>query len=59
MTTPINLNRVRKEHARAERKAISDANAKKYGRTKQERAEDEVSRKRASRRLDQHRLDKE
>jgi len=37
MTTPINLNTVRKARARANDKAQADANAVKFGRTKAER----------------------
>jgi len=59
VTKPINLNRIRKKRARSERKDKADTNAKKFGRTKRERTEDELSRKLARRHLDQHRLDKE
>ena len=35
--TPINLNKIRKDKARADEKATADANAVKFGRTKAQR----------------------
>lgn len=37
MGKPVNLNRYRKEKARAEKKARADQNAVKYGRSKAEK----------------------
>jgi hypothetical protein len=50
---PVNLNRVRKEKARAEAKARADANAAKHGRTKAERLLEAARTEQARRRLDQ------
>ena len=44
MSTPINLGKVRKARARADRKASADENAVKFGRTK---AEKQIARARA------------
>lgn len=44
MAQPVNLNRFRKEKARAEKKARADENAAKFGRTKaQKDAEKKLS----------------
>ena len=44
MAEPVNLNRFRKEKARAEKKARADQNAAKFGRTKaQKDAEKKLS----------------
>lgn len=50
---PVNLNRFRKEKARAEQKAEADANAVKFGRTKAERLLEAARAEQAKRRLDQ------
>ena len=42
MAAPVNLNRARKEKARAEKKARADENAARFGRTKAERMLDEA-----------------
>ena len=57
MSTPVNLNRVRKEKARAEAKARADQNAVKFGRTKAEKELDKARAEQAAARLDQHRKD--
>lgn len=54
MTQPVNLNRVRKEKAREERKAQADANAAKFGRTKAEKSRDKAETDKAARHLDGH-----
>lgn len=59
MTTPINLNRARKDRARAEDKAKADANAVKFGRTKAERLLEATKSAKATAMLDQHRMDEE
>ncbi len=59
MSKPINLNRARKERARAEKRATADANAAKFGRTKAEKAAEEADRNRAVRNLDLHKRETE
>mgnify|MGYP000070412094 CR=1 FL=1 len=54
----VNLNRVRKDKARAEKRAEADANAVKFGRTKSERRKSEAEARKADRHLDGHRRDK-
>ena len=55
MSTPVNLNRVRKDKARAEAKARAAENAVKFGRTKAEKTLDKARADQAARVLDQHR----
>ncbi|WP_297771607.1 DUF4169 family protein [uncultured Roseovarius sp.] len=57
--TPVNLNRVRKQKARAAQKARADENATRFGRTKAQRKLEESEVDRARRRLDLHRRDEE
>ena len=54
MSKPVNLNRFRKDKARADAKARADENAVKHGRTKAEKDRDKAERDLASRRLDGH-----
>ena len=54
---PINLNRVRKDRARTEKRALSDANSAKYGRTREQRVKEADQRVRDARKLDQHHRD--
>lgn len=54
MTTPVNLNRIRKDKARAEAKARADQNAVKFGRTKAEKDLAKARADQAARALDQH-----
>lgn len=56
---PINLNKARKDRARAERRAAADANAAKFGRTKAERVLEATRNERARAMLDRHRVDEE
>ena len=56
---PINLNRFRKDKARAERKAQADENAAKFGRTKAQKTKEAAEAERMRRTLDQHRRDEE
>lgn len=51
----INLNRVRKERAKARKRARADENVARFGRTKAERSRDETMRTLEGRNLDQHR----
>jgi len=57
MSKPVNLNRFRKDKARAEKKARADQNAVKFGRTKAEKAEDKYHQDKAHRALDDRKLD--
>ena len=59
MTTPINLNKVRKAKARDTRKAEADANAIKFGRTKAERLFAATREKQAADRLSQLKFEDE
>ncbi|MGR3709992.1 MAG: DUF4169 family protein [Alterinioella nitratireducens] len=52
MAAPVNLNRARKEKARAERKTRADENAARFGRTKAERMLEEARARKAARELD-------
>ena len=51
---PVNLNRVRKDKARAEKRARADENAVKFGRTKAEKARHSGAADKADRDLDGH-----
>ncbi|WP_163850049.1 DUF4169 family protein [Pseudooceanicola aestuarii] len=57
MSTPVNLNRFRKDKARAAKRAAGDANAVKFGRTRAERRQDRATAEAAQRHLDGHRRD--
>ncbi|MEZ5676217.1 protein of unknown function [Thalassovita litoralis] len=52
MSQPVNLNRFRKEKARADKKARADENAVKFGRTKAEKQRDRATADKAARDLD-------
>ncbi|WP_299702470.1 DUF4169 family protein [uncultured Tateyamaria sp.] len=52
MSTPINLNKVRKTRARAEKKARADANAVTFGLTKAEKDRAKRENSRSARELD-------
>ncbi|QUJ77709.1 DUF4169 family protein [Sulfitobacter albidus] len=54
MSGPINLNKVRKDRARRDRRAQADENAVKFGRTKAERTRDAAEQTRKTTQLDQH-----
>ena len=58
MSTPVNLNRVRKARARAEKKARAEENAVRFGRSKAEKDLDKARADKARDRLDQTRRDK-
>lgn len=58
MSQPVNLNRFRKQKARAEKKARADANATAFGRSKAEKAQDKAEKAKAIRHLDNHKRDK-
>jgi hypothetical protein len=52
MTQPTNLNRARKERARAGKSAKGDANALKFGRSRAEKQADAARASLAARKLD-------
>lgn len=56
---PINLNKVRKDRARADKKARADENAVKFGRTKAERLLDAARYKQARAVLDAQKFEDE
>ena len=58
MSAPVNLNKVRKGRARAEKKQRADRNAIAYGRTKAEKENEKAVVYQAIRRLDDHKRDK-
>lgn len=57
MTEIVNLQRARKERARREREAQADANRRRFGRTKAEKASDRDAENRTTRTLDGKRLE--
>ncbi|WP_027243779.1 DUF4169 family protein [Leisingera daeponensis] len=57
MEKPVNLNRYRKEKARAEKKARADQNAVTFGRTKAEKGLDKARNAQEVKRLDEHKRD--
>lgn len=56
---PVNLNRVRKQKARAEEKARANENATLFGRTKAQKALEQAQADKARAVLDQHRRDED
>jgi hypothetical protein len=52
---PVNLNRVRKQKARAADKARADENSARFGRSKAQKALEETQAEKARRILDLHR----
>lgn len=59
MGKPVNLNRFRKDKARAEKRARADQNAVKFGRSKAEKDLAKSRNEQAIRRLEGHRSDAE
>ena len=57
MGKPVNLNRYRKEKARAEKRARADRNAVAFGRTKAEKQLEKARAEKSLRDLDNHELD--
>ncbi len=57
MSKPVNLNRYRKEKARAEKKARADRNAVAFGRNKSEKERQKVEEHRARQKLDGHEIE--
>jgi len=54
--SPVNLNRVRKQKARAEKRARADRNAAKFGQSKSERDAQKRAAEKARQNLDNHAL---
>lgn len=54
MSTPINLNKVRKDRARAGKKARADRNAVAFGRSKGEKELEKARAEKAARDIDGH-----
>ncbi len=54
MAQPVNLNRFRKDKARADKKARADENAAKFGRTKVQKAVEALETEKQITSLDQH-----
>ena len=57
--SPVNLNRMRKQKARAAKKARADENAARFGRSRAQKAEQEAAAARARTHLDVHRREEE
>ena len=57
MAKLTNLNRFRKQKARAEKRARADANAARFGRSKAEKALDNANKQKHEARLDGHKRD--
>jgi len=57
MGKPVNLNRYRKDKARADQKVRADQNAVKFGRSKAEKDLDRARAEKAARDLDGHAAD--
>jgi hypothetical protein len=57
MAEIVNLRRARKDKARRERESEADANRRRFGRTKAEKAADKDARERARREVDGKRID--
>ncbi|WP_138423985.1 DUF4169 family protein [Maritimibacter alexandrii] len=57
MSKVTNLNQIRKQKARADKRAEADANAAKFGRTKAQKALEQAEADKARRELDRHRKD--
>lgn len=57
MAEPVNLNRFRKDKARATKKARADENAVRFGRTKAEKKLEQARTDQARRDLDGHRTE--
>ena len=57
MTEPVNLNRFRKDKARADKRARADQNAVKSGRTRGQKQLDQARRNKAAHDIDQKKRD--
>lgn len=56
---PVNLNRFRKEKARAAKKARADENAVKFGRTKAQKSAEDADRTRVQKLFDGHKHERD
>ncbi len=54
MAEPVNLNRFKKQKARADKLVRADQNAVKFGRTKVEKTADQTTADKAKRHVDDH-----
>lgn len=59
MEKPVNLNRYRKDKARANKKARADQNAVKFGRTKAQKDAEKAETVRIARLFDGHKQDRD
>lgn len=59
MAEIVNLRRARKDKARREREGEADANRRRFGRTKAEKAADEDARERSLREIDGKKIDRD
>lgn len=57
MSTPINLNKFRKQKARTEKRAQAEQNTVKFGRTKAQKNLEEAQKAKAKTLLDGHKTD--
>jgi Domain of unknown function (DUF4169) len=57
MSQPVNLNRFRKDKARAEKKARADQNALKFGQTKSQKKFNKIKVEKAVQELDGHKVE--
>jgi hypothetical protein len=58
VSKPVNLNKVRKDRARAEKRARADENAVRFGQTKAQKQAGKSARDKADRHLDGHKRDR-
>ena len=59
MERPVNLNRYRKDKARADKRARADQNAVKFGRTKAQKDAEKAETTRITRLFDSHKQDRD
>jgi hypothetical protein len=59
MAEIVNLRRARKDRARQQRESEADANRRRFGRTKAEKANDKDVRERARRDIDSKKIDRD
>ncbi len=59
MAEIVNLRRARKDKARRQRESEADANRRRFGRTKAEKAADKDAQERATRDLDGKKIDRD
>ncbi|HEX9325764.1 MAG TPA: DUF4169 family protein [Reyranella sp.] len=59
MAEIVNLRRARKDKARQQRESEADANRRRFGRTKAEKANDKDAQERAQRDIDSKKIDRD